>query len=139
MRLRLGVLTAALWLGACAPNPYRTPSSVRDYDILIPGRDTLAVALTTAFQQAGFRVRRQPRGGGPPPAALIYYEFSPPGAAGPGASRWLSGRLYHARFGNLLAAATLSLDSLPPGAPERARRLVEALLAVADATSGDAR
>lgn len=114
------------WLGACAPNPYRAPAHVSDYEILIAGRDTLGEALATALRQAGMRVRQQPRGGGPPPATLVYFEY---GADG-GGSGWLAGRVYNARSGRLLVAATLGLDSVPGDGPERARLLVAALLAL---------
>ncbi len=111
-------------LGACAPNPYRTPAQVSDYEILVPGRDTLGRALTVALQQLGMRVRRQPRGGGPPPATLVYFTYG----AQRGGAGWLAGRVYNARSGRLLAAATLALDSVPLDGPERARLLVAALL-----------
>lgn len=128
--MRPGALAAgvAVWVAACAPNPYRAPAQVRDYEMLIPGRDTLARALAVAFQEAGFRVRQQPRGGGPPPATVVFFEFSPR----EGGPDRLAGRVYNVRSGRLLAAATLSLDATPPGAAERARLLVAALLAEPD-------
>lgn len=129
--MRAGLFAAGLWLLACAPNPYRSPTQVREYEILVPARDTLGQALAAAWQHAGFGVRRQPRGAGPPPAALVVFEFTEPGVAGP---RWLVGRLHNARSGAVLAVVRLPSDSLPPDAASRAERLVAALLAAAGAS-----
>jgi len=112
----------------------RVPATVRGYEILIPGRDTLSRALAGAFARAGLDVRRTPRGGARAVAALVVYEFRAPGRGG---RAWLYGRLFDARSGRVVAAAALPGDSLPRAARERARQLVTALLQPAD--SGESR
>jgi hypothetical protein len=116
------------WLAACASAP-RAPTNVRDYEVVVPARDSLSRALATELERAGLRVRRDARGGAKAPAVLVCYEFREPGAEG---RRWVYARLFHARSSALLAAAGLPVDSLPPQAEARARLLVAALLAPAD-------
>jgi hypothetical protein len=119
---------AGTWLAACASAP-RAPANVRDYEVVVPARDTLSRALATELERAGLRVRRDARGGAKAPAVLVCYEFREPGAEG---RRWVYARLFHARSSALLAAARLPVDSLPPQAEARARLLVAALLSPAD-------
>lgn len=122
-----GVL-AGTWLAACASAP-RAPTKLRDYEVVVPARDTLRRALAKELERAGLRIRREARGGATAPAVLVCYEFREPGAEG---RRWVYARLFHARSSALLAAARLPVDSLPPGGEARARLLVAALLAPAD-------
>ena len=119
---------AGTWLAACASTP-RAPTNLRDYEVIVPGRDTLSRALATELERAGLRVRRDPRGGAKAPAALVSYEFR---EAGPDGRRWLYGRLFHARSSALLAAARLPVESLPPDGQARARLLVAALMSPPD-------
>lgn len=124
------VLLLAPMVLACG-SARRVPTSVRGYDILVTGRDTLSQAVAAAFSREGLRVRREPRGGGRAAAALVVYEFRDPGRDG---RRWLYGRLFDARSSGVVAAAALPTDSLPPAGRERARRLVAAMLAPRDTT-----
>jgi hypothetical protein len=122
------VAVVGMWLVACASAP-RAPAHLRDYEVLVPERDTLSRALATEFERAGLQVRRDPRGGAKAPAVLVHYEFREPGAAG---RRWLYARLFHARSSAVLAAARLPADGLPPEGLARARLLVAALLTPPD-------
>ena len=119
---------AGTWFAACASAP-RPPTNLREYEVVVPGRDTLSRALATELERAGLRVRRDPRGGAKAPAALVFYEFREPG---PDGRRWLYGRLFHARTSALLAATRLPVADLPPEGQARARLLVAALLAPPD-------
>lgn len=119
---------AATGLVACASAP-RAPANLRDYEVVVPDRDTLGRALATELERAGLRVRRDARGGAKAPAALVYYEFREPGPEG---RRWLYARLFHTRSSALLAAARLPAEALPPEGQARARLLVAALLTPPD-------
>ncbi len=130
MRARRWVVLLAPLALACG-SARRVPTSLRGYDILVTGRDTLSQALAAAFSREGLRVRRDPKGGGPAAAALVVYEFRDPGRQG---RRWLYGRLFDARSSGVVAAAALPTDSLPLAGRARARRLVAALLAPPDTT-----
>lgn len=123
-------LLAVLLLGCASAR--RVPETVRGYDILVPGRDTLSRAMAGALARAGLDVRRTPKGGARAVAALVVYEFR---HAGRGGRAWLFGRLFDARSGQLVAAAELPLDSLPAAARGRAQALVTALLAPGDTTA----
>ena len=119
---------AGTWLVACAATP-KDPGNLREYEVVVPARDTLSRALAAELERAGLRVREDPRGGAKAPAVGLCYEFREPGAEG---RRWLHARLFHARSSALLAAATLPVDGLPPDGQTRARLLVAALLSPAD-------
>lgn len=122
-------VVASLWiLGACAGHT-RVPSSLRGYEILVSGRDTLDQALERALRESGFHVRRAVKGGGPPAAALLHFVFQePPPAPVP----WLHARLYDTRSGVILGAVMIRLDSIGPAGRVRARAIVDSLLAGAD-------
>lgn len=124
---RAAPLVAAL-LAACA-SAARVPDTVRGYEILVPGRDTLSRALAGAFSRAGHDVRRTPKGGARAVAGLVVYVFREPGRSG---RAFVVGRLFDARSGQLLAAADLTVDGLPPSGRERAQALVAALVAPRD-------
>ena len=122
------LVPAGAWLAACASAP-RAPTNLRAYEVVIPARDTLSLALAAELERAGLRVRRDARGGAKAPAVLVHYQFREPGPEG---RPWLYARLFHARSSTLLAAARLPMDGLPPGGQARAQLLVAALLAPPD-------
>ena len=112
---------------ACAHARLPAPETLRGYDVLIPGRDTLSRALADAFGDTELRVRREVKGGGRPTVVLIHQVFAEPGRDG---RQWLMGRLADTRSSVILAAATLPLDSAGTAGTDRAKALVRALLAV---------
>jgi hypothetical protein len=117
---------------ACAGHRgYIAPSALRAYEVLVPGRDTLSDALARALSEARLRVRRAVRGGSRATAVLVHQVFREPGAGGRG---YLHGRLYDTRTSVIVAAATLSLDSVGVARRERAEALVRALRVPADTT-----
>lgn len=121
------VLVAALALG-CA-SAY-IPPSLRGYDILVVGRDSLDTELVRALGEYGVRVRRSVRGGSRPTAALISFTFRYPAPEEP---TWLHVRLADTRSGVIVRAGSILLDSTTATRRAQARAAVQALMA-ADST-----
>lgn len=111
-------------LAACGAS--RVPSSMRGYEILVERRDPQSAELARAMREAGFRVRRGVRGGSRPTAAVVYFVFRHAGRAEP---EWLHLRVADTRTGEIVGAASISLDSVGPTPRARAEAAVRALLA----------
>lgn len=116
------VLIAGGALG-CAVYALRVPDSVRGYEIVVDGQDTLSRAFARALTDAGLKVRPAPRGGMRPAAVLVHFVFrgEQDGVA------YLYVRLADTRTGQVVASAEQPLDSLM-GAGPRAAALVRVLL-----------
>ena len=112
-------------LAACAGNmtPAGPPSPLRGYDIVIRGRDSLSQALHGAFLRAGYTVRDDVRGGGHAAAALVWWKYVDLDGRGT-----LEAQVADTRRGNVLAVATLPVDTLAGDLPARADLIVRALL-----------
>jgi len=105
------------------PAPAGAPAPLRDYDIVIRGRDSLSLALFGAFARAGFTVRDDVRGGGRKAAALVFWPF-----VDQNGRRALEAQLADTRRGTLLATAVIPRDTLVADPAARAELLVQALL-----------
>jgi len=116
------VLLAAM-LG-CGGRAFRTPDSVRGYEIVITGHDSVSRAFAHELANAGFRVRSAVRGGNRPAAVLVHFVFQEP--SGPAL---LYGRLADTRSGAIVAAASIPLDSTPRARRDSVPALVRALTA----------
>lgn len=112
---------------ACGAARLPAPASLKGYDVVIPGDDTLSRALAQAFSETELRVRRGVKGGGRSAVVLIHHIFREPG---PDGKPWLLGRLADTRSSVILAAATLPLDSLGTSGQARAQALTRALLTI---------
>ena len=112
---------------ACGAVRLPAPASLKGYDVVIPGDDTLSRALAEALGETELRVRREVKGGGRPAVVLIHLVFREPGSDG---QQWLLGRLADTRSSVILAAATLPLDSLGTSGQARAQALTRALLTI---------
>lgn len=119
------VASSLVLLGCGSGRGLRIPDSLRDYEIIVTGRDSLGDALSEAFRERGMHVRRAVRGGGPPAAGVVYFDFE---EREPTPVRWLHARLFDTRSGVIVAAAMLRLDSIAPDARTRARALVDSLV-----------
>ena len=129
--LQLAVLATASVVGACASSgSYRVAGQLKAYEILVPGRDSLSAGVAEAFARRGFRVRAAVRGGSRPTLAYVAFWFSEPGQGeGPGLRPLYYARLADTRTGGILAAATVSLDSLGSNLKSRVDSLVTLLTA----------
>src|SRR5438445_9510957 len=108
----------------------RSPDTLRGYEILVLGRDSLSEALVAALHRRGFTVRRAVRGGGRPTAALVWFTYSEVGGAGGGggaAPKWLLARLADTRSGAIVGAATVLWDSAGTSPAARAEALAGAM------------
>jgi hypothetical protein len=127
MTARLGtvcVLVAAL---ACArATARRQPTSLRDYELVVEGRDSLRDAIALALRHARFHVRRALKGASPPTAALVLFSFRDDSAS----HDWLHARFFDTRSGVIVAAASIPVDSTVRDGRGRARALVDALVVV---------
>lgn len=121
-RAVLCLLMAAL--GCARATARRQPASLRDYDLVVEGRDSLRDALAAALRHAHFHVRRAVKGGSPPAAALVLFSFREPDST---SHEWLHARFFDTRSGVIVAAASIPVDSTQRSARERARALVDAL------------
>lgn len=110
---------------ACAGNrsPAGPPSSLRGYDIIIRGRDSLSQALGSAFARAGYTVRSDVRGGGRSAAALVWWKYVDQDGRGT-----LEAQVVDTRRGQVLAVAVLPADTLAADLPRRADLIVRTLL-----------
>ncbi|HWC74627.1 MAG TPA: hypothetical protein VG454_11895 [Gemmatimonadales bacterium] len=86
----------------------RVPPSLRGYDILIQGQDSLSVELAKAMKGMGYHVRQNVKGGGRPTAALIHFTYAVPGPVQP---TWLHLRLSDTRSGLIVGVSSIQLDS----------------------------
>jgi len=127
--------SAALWAVAwglaigCAPaSRYESPDSMRGYDILITGQDSLAHALAAGLRRRGFTVRDRVRGGSGATATLLLFTFQ---ETAPPALTWLHVELADTRTGAIVAAVAAPLDSLGATPAARAAALVDSLAAQA--------
>jgi hypothetical protein len=112
-------------LSACLFS-HGSPSPLAGHRILIESRDSLSEALAQALAHKGFTVRRSVAGGAPPTAALITFTFP---VEGPAHAPWLAARLADTRSGVVLAAVSVSLDSLGSTSAARAEQLADSLAA----------
>jgi len=120
---RRGIMASAVaLLMACGAS--RVPRALRGYNILVEEKDEQSVELARAMREQGIKVRPRVRGGSGPTAALIYFTFSDPG---PGQPLWFHIRLADTRSGEIIGAATISLDSLLSTPRARAVAAVRAL------------
>src|SRR3989475_6865703 len=120
---RRAIVPTCIALGlACAAS--RVPRALRGYNILVEEKDEQSVELARAMREQGIKVRPRVRGGSGPTAALIYFTFSDPG---PGQPLWFHIRLADTRSGEIIGAATISLDSLLSTPRARAVAAVRAL------------
>ncbi len=117
----------ALAAGCTTASRGGLPGSLRGYEILIEGGDSLSQELASALGREGFTVRRGLRGGGPPTAALLVFTMR---EAAPDGGGSLYARLADTRRGRIVAAVAVPLDSLQPDPRSRALALVRALLTV---------
>ena len=123
MACRRAVVATCLFLGfSCATN--RLPAQLHGYAVVVEEKDQQSIELARAMREQGVRVRPKVRGGSGPTAALIYFTFSDPG---PGQPLWFHIRLADTRSGEIVAAATIPLDSLTVTPRARALAAVKAL------------
>jgi hypothetical protein len=110
LKCLLGACAAVV---ACAPaTRYHMPSSVRGYAVYVPRSDSLSLALAQAFRRRGVVVLDRLRGSGGPTAALIHFTFRD---VPPTTGTSLHVQLADTRTGTVVAAAAVTLDSLPEG------------------------
>ena len=128
----LGALFAVVASACIATVGYRAPDSLRGYEILVGERDSLSTEVAAALRRHGFRVRRDVKGGGRPTVAAISFTFREPD---PRARPWLYARFADTRTGVIVAAVTVSLDSVPA----KARSLAEALVGAVEAQIAERR
>jgi hypothetical protein len=117
------LLTLALLGGACAPHRASGPLPVRDYRILVEGRDSLSDALARTLRERGVAIERHVHGGGPRVAAVVMFTFRDPGLG-----RMFGLRLADTRNGMVVSAVSVLADSLGDTA-HAARLLADSLLA----------
>lgn len=122
---QLAVVPSCFVLSACAPaTGYRSPSSERDYQIVINRGDSLSRAVGRGLRERGFRVRTALKGGSPATAYLLTFTHR---EATPGSPPWLHVRLADTRTGAIVAAVSAPLDSLGATADAQARAIVDSL------------
>ena len=124
------VCAIALVLGACSTGRQQTlntagPGTLRGYVLVVPLRDALDTALADLLRHHGFRVWASVRGGSGPAAALVSFSFRD---ASSESGRWLHVRFFDTRTGAVVAAASVSLDTLPNDPRRHAEAVVQALL-----------
>ena len=124
--LGLAVLGNVVLLSCAPATRYESPSTLRGYEILITRRDSLGEGVAEGLRRRGFRVRRQVRGGSRATAYLLTFTFR---EAEPPALTWLHVRLADTRTGAIVAAVSAPLDSLGATTPDRARAIVDSLVA----------
>jgi hypothetical protein len=122
----LAFVGSALVLSCALPTRYEQPSGLRGYEILITRRDSLGQGVAEGLRRRGFTVRRQVRGGSRPTVYLLTFTFR---EAEPPALTWLHVRLADTRSGAIVAAVSAPLDSLGATTPDRARAIVDSLVA----------
>ncbi len=123
--MRLGpVCLMVAVLGCARATARRPPTSLREYDLVVEGRDSLRDALAAALRHAHFHVRRALKGASPPAAALVLFSFHEPDST---IHEWLHARFFDTRSGVIVAAASIPLDSATASARGRAQALVGAL------------
>ncbi len=130
-RARSGARWALVWglAMSCAPaSHYESPDSMRGYDILITGHDSLASALAAGLRRRGFTVRDRVRGGSGATATLLLFTFQETALP---ALTWLHLELADTRTGAVVAAVAAPLDSLGATPAARAAALVDSLAAQA--------
>jgi len=113
-------------LSCALPTRDEQPSALRGYEILITRRDSLGQGVAEGLRRRGFTVRRQVRGGSRPTVYLLTFTFR---EAEPPALTWLHVRLADTRSGAIVAAVSAPLDSLGATTPDRARAIVDSLVA----------
>ena len=121
---RWRTLVTCLILGCAGPLRYRPPASLEGYDFVVPGNDTLSMALVEALRSRGMRVQRNVRGGGRPAVAVVWFAFREPGAGFP---TWLHVRLADTRTGGVVGEASLEVQPLPSGAGGWAQVILDSL------------
>ena len=125
MRLRAACLVLAA-LGCARATARRQPTSLRDYDLVVEGRDSLRDAIAAELRHAHFHVRRALKGASPPTAALVLFSFRDDSSS----HDWLHARFFDTRSGQIVAMASIPVDSTMPDGRGRARALVGALVVV---------
>jgi hypothetical protein len=112
---------------SCAPTTrYEAPSSLKSYAILVTRHDSLGRGIAEGLRHRGFSVRDHVRGGSGPTAYLFAFEFR---ELEPSAVMWLHVRLADTRTGEILAGVSAPIDSLGPTDADRARAIVDSLVA----------
>lgn len=104
----------------------RVPPTLRGYDILIQGQDSLSLELAKAMKGLGYHVRQNVKGGGRPTAALIHFMYADPGPVEP---TWLHLRLSDTRSGLIVGVSSIQLDSTLATPHARAVAAVSAISA----------
>ena len=122
----LAFIGNAFVLSCAPPTRYEQPSALRGYEILITRRDSLGQGVAEGLRRRGFTVRRQVRAGSRPTVYLLTFTFR---EAEPPALTWLHVRLADTRSGAIVAAVSAPLDSLGATTPDRARAIVDSLVA----------
>lgn len=107
--------------GCSTAGMVRSPSSLRDYEYLIVGSDSLDQALTVALKEAHLTVRRQVRGGETPTLVVLHFQETSEG------SRHLVLQLTDTRRVGVVGEARIALDSIGGGAAVHARALLDSL------------
>ena len=111
-------------LGCARAIARRQPESLREYDLVVEGRDSVRDAFAAALRHAHFHVRRALKGASPPAAGLVLFTFHERDST---SHEWLHARFFDTRTGVIVAAASIPLDSTVHGARGRAQALVAAL------------
>lgn len=122
-RIALATITLALGV-ACGAS--RVPPTLRGYDILVPGQDSLSVELARTMKEQGYHVRQNVKGGSRPTAALVHFYYADPGPEQP---TWFHLRLADTRSGAIVGVASVQLDSTLTTPHARAAAAVRAITA----------
>lgn len=124
--LRLIVAAVGTSVACSTAGIVRAPSSLRDYEYLILGSDSLDEALAVAMREAHLTVRRQVRGGETPTLVVMHFHEAAV-SADTGGAGYLLVQLSDTRRVGVVREARLALDSIEPGAAVRARALLDSL------------
>lgn len=119
--VRLGVTVACLGGGCSTAGMVRAPSSLRDYEYLIVGSDSLDQAFAAALKEAHLTVRRQVRGGETPTLVVLHFHEAAEG------SGYLVLQLTDTRRVGVVGESRIALDSIDGGAAVHARALLDSL------------
>lgn len=119
------IAAAGVWAACSTAGMTKAPASLRDYEYLVPGTDSLDEALVQALRESHLTVRRRVQGGDTPTLVVLHFHEAP--AAGETGTGHLLLQLSDTRRVGVKGEARVALDSLPPGALNRARALLDSL------------